>query len=111
MGDCASREAARPACAVAITDAAQRLGLRPRSGVHTREIEQRDRHISGIATQIAMQIAALGGPDEVLVSRTVKDLVAGSGLRFADPATHSLDAIAEDWPLFRSSKTSPSASP
>ena len=87
-------------CAVAIRDAAQRLGLRTRSGLHTGEIEQHDRHVTGIATQIAMQIAALGGPDEVLVSRTVRDLVAGSGLRFADPTTHSLDAIAERWPLY-----------
>ena len=49
---------------------------------------------------IGRQISTLGGPGEVLVSRTVKDLVAGSGLRFADPTTHSLDAIAERWALY-----------
>jgi class 3 adenylate cyclase len=71
-----------------------------RAGLHTGEIEQRDRDISGIAVQIGAQISALGDPSEVLVSRTVEDLVAGSGLRFADPTTHTLDAIAEPWPLY-----------
>jgi DNA-binding SARP family transcriptional activator/pimeloyl-ACP methyl ester carboxylesterase/class 3 adenylate cyclase len=87
-------------CALAIREGARRLGLGVRAGLHTGEIEQRDRDISGTAVQIAEQISTLGGPSEVLVSRTVKDLVAGSGLRFADPTTHTLDAIAEPWPLY-----------
>ena len=87
-------------CALAIREQAQRLGLEIRAGLHTGEIEQRDRDISGIAVQIGAQITTLGDPSEVLVSRTVKDLVAGSGLRFADPTTHTLDAIAEPWPLY-----------
>jgi DNA-binding SARP family transcriptional activator/pimeloyl-ACP methyl ester carboxylesterase len=86
-------------CALAIREGARRLGLEIRAGLHTGEIEQRERDISGIAVQIAEQISTLGGPHEVLVSRTVKDLVAGSGLRFADPTTQTVDAIAEPWPL------------
>ena len=87
-------------CAVAIREGARRLGLEIRAGLHTGEIEQGDSDISGIAVQIGEQISTLGGPSEVLVSRTVKDLVAGSGLRFADPTIHTLDAIAEPWPLY-----------
>jgi class 3 adenylate cyclase len=87
-------------CAIAIREGAQRLGLEIRAGLHTGEIEQDDRDISGITVQVGEQISTLGRPSEVLVSRTVKDLVAGSGLRFADPTTHSLDAIAERWPLY-----------
>ena len=87
-------------CAIAIREGARRLGLEIKAGLHTGEIEQHERGISGIAVQIGEQIAALGGPGEVLVSRTVKDLVAGSGLRFADPTTHTLDAIAEPWPVY-----------
>jgi DNA-binding SARP family transcriptional activator/pimeloyl-ACP methyl ester carboxylesterase len=87
-------------CALAIRDEAQRLGLAIRAGLHTGEIEQRNRHISGIAVQVAAQISTLCRPGEVLASRTVKDLVAGSGLRFADPTTHTLDAIAEPWTLY-----------
>ena len=87
-------------CAIAIREEVRRLGLEIRAGLHTGEIEQRDRDISGIAVQIGEQISTLGGPGEVLVSRTVKDLVAGSGLRFADPTTHTLDAIAESWTLY-----------
>ena len=87
-------------CAIAIREGGRRLRLEIRAGLHTGEIEKDDRDISGIAVHIARQISTLGGPGEVLVSRTVKDLVAGSGLRFADPATHSLDAIAERWALY-----------
>jgi class 3 adenylate cyclase len=87
-------------CALAVREEAQRLGLEVRAGLHTGEIEQRDRDISGIAVQIGMQISSLGSPGDVLVSRTVRDLVAGSGLRFAEPTTHTLDAIAEPWPLY-----------
>ena len=87
-------------CAIAIREGAQRLGLEIRAGLHTGEIEQDDGRISGIAVHIGRQISTLGGPGEVLVSRTVKDLVAGSGLRFADPTTHTLDAVAERWPLY-----------
>ncbi len=87
-------------CAIAIREGAQRHALQIRAGLHTGEIEQDDRDISGIAVHIGKQISTLGGPGEVLVSRTVKDLVAGSGLRFADPTTHTLDAVAEPWPLY-----------
>ena len=87
-------------CAIAIREGGRRLGLDIRAGLHTGEIEQDDRDISGIAVHIGRQISTLAGPGEVLVSRTVKDLVAGSGLRFADPTTHTLDAIAERWTLY-----------
>jgi DNA-binding SARP family transcriptional activator/pimeloyl-ACP methyl ester carboxylesterase len=87
-------------CAIAIREGVRCLGLDIRAGLHTGEIEQDDRDISGIAVRIGRQISTLAGPGEVLVSRTVKDLVAGSGLRFADPTTHTLDAIAERWTLY-----------
>jgi class 3 adenylate cyclase len=62
----------------------------PKTGVHTGEVELRDDDISGIAVHIAARLAAAAGPGEVLVSRIVVDLVAGSGLRFAGRGEHVL---------------------
>ena len=82
-------------CARAIQRDARELGLEIRAGVHTGEVEKAERAIRGIAVHLAARIAALAGPGEVLVSSTVKDLVAGSGLAFADRGIHQLKGIPE----------------
>nr|WP_283956373.1 adenylate/guanylate cyclase domain-containing protein [Blastococcus sp. CCUG 61487] len=76
------------------------LGLRVRAGLHTGECEIVDGHVRGIAVHIAARVMALTGPDEVLCSRTVKDLVAGAGFRFADRGTHRLKGVPDEWPLY-----------
>ncbi|MGI8554289.1 MAG: adenylate/guanylate cyclase domain-containing protein [Dehalococcoidia bacterium] len=87
-------------CAVAVRDAVRSLGLEIRAGVHTGEVELHDRGVSGLAVHLAARVAALAGPAEVLVSSTVKDLVAGSGLRFEDLGSHQLKGVPEEWRLF-----------
>jgi class 3 adenylate cyclase len=86
-------------CAQAIAESVHRLGLEIRAGVHTGEVELLDGDIGGIAVHIAARVSALAAPGEVLVSRTVKDLVAGSGISFLDRGTHTLKGITEDWQL------------
>ena len=71
-----------------------------RVGLHTGEIELRTDDVGGIAVHIGARVAALARPGEVLVSRTVKDLVAGSGLAFADRGRHSLKGVADKWQLY-----------
>ena len=87
-------------CACAIRDAVRAIGLQVRTGLHTGEIELRGEDIGGIAVHIARRIQALARPDEVFVSRTVTDLVAGSGIAFADRGSHALKGIPNQWPLF-----------
>ncbi|MFI5004253.1 MAG: adenylate/guanylate cyclase domain-containing protein [Solirubrobacterales bacterium] len=87
-------------CAIALSDAVDRLGLQIRAGLHTGEIETRGEDVAGIAVHIGQRISALAGPGEVLVSRTVKDLVAGSGLTFTDRGTHELKGIPEEWQVY-----------
>jgi pimeloyl-ACP methyl ester carboxylesterase/plasmid stabilization system protein ParE len=87
-------------CAIAIRDALRSLGLEVRAGVHTGEVELRDDDISGIAVHIAARVAAAAGAGEVLVSRIVVDLVAGSGLSFATRGEHVLKGVAGEWGLF-----------
>jgi class 3 adenylate cyclase len=87
-------------CAVAIRDAVGALGLEVRAGVHTGEVEMRDADISGIAVHLAARVAAAAGAGEVLVSRTVVDLVAGSGLTFTDRGEHALKGVPGEWRLF-----------
>jgi class 3 adenylate cyclase len=87
-------------CAVAIRDAVGALGLHVRAGVHTGEVEMRDADISGIAVHLAARVAATAAPGEVLVSRTVVDLVAGSGLTFTDRGEHALKGVPGEWRLF-----------
>ena len=72
-----------------------------RIGVHTGEVELAEDDVRGIAVHIASRVANLGGADDVLVSRTVKDLVAGSGIKFEDYGTHTLKGIPEAWQVFR----------
>jgi class 3 adenylate cyclase len=87
-------------CACSVRERVRALGLRVRTGLHTGECEIVGGGMVGIAVHIGARIAALAGPDEVLVSSTVKDLVAGSGLRFGDRGTHTLTGVPEAWHLF-----------
>jgi class 3 adenylate cyclase len=87
-------------CALAMADVLRPLGLEIRAGLHTGEIELTGADIRGIAVHIGARIAALAGPSEVLVSRTVRDLVVGSGLTFRDRGTHVLKGVPDEWQLF-----------
>jgi class 3 adenylate cyclase len=88
-------------CAVAITDAVQTLGLEVRAGIHTGEIEVANETIRGIAVHIGARIAAMADGGEVLLSSTVKDLVAGSGLVFDDCGVHTLKGVPDEWQIYR----------
>jgi class 3 adenylate cyclase len=87
-------------CARAISDGVRALGLELRAGVHTGEVELRGDDIAGIGVNIAARIEALAEPGEVLVSRTVTELVAGSGLQFDDRGEHDLKGVPGRWQLF-----------
>jgi class 3 adenylate cyclase/pimeloyl-ACP methyl ester carboxylesterase len=87
-------------CACAIQDAVKPLGLSLRAGLHTGECEIIGDDVGGIAVHIGARVAALAEPREVLVSGTVKDLVAGSGLRFTERGTHSLKGVPGEWRLY-----------
>lgn len=87
-------------CAWALSAAVKSLGISIRAGLHTGECEVMGSKISGIAVHIGARVAAHAGPDEVIVSSTVKDLVAGSGLRFADCGVHVLKGVPGKWRLF-----------
>ena len=86
-------------CAQAISEAVLPLGLQIRAGIHTGEVETIDGKVGGIAVHIGARVGALAGPSEVLVSSTVKDLVAGSGLTFADAGEHELKGVPDRWRL------------
>ena len=77
------------------------LGLSIRAGVHVGEIESADGDVIGVAVNVAARVAALAGPSELLVSQTVKDLVAGSGLVFEDAGEHELKGVPDRWRLYR----------
>jgi class 3 adenylate cyclase len=80
-------------CALAIVDAVRPLEIEVRAGVHTGEVGTAGHKASGIAVNVAARIAALAEPSEILVSQTVKDLVAGSGLRFRDRGNRELKGV------------------
>lgn len=84
-------------CSAAMVASLQALGLEASVGVHTGECERRGDDIFGIAVDVAARMAALAAPGEVVVSRTVKDLIAGSGIRLADYGEHELPGIVEPW--------------
>jgi pimeloyl-ACP methyl ester carboxylesterase/class 3 adenylate cyclase len=86
-------------CGRAIVDSVRKLGIHVRAGVHTGECEVIGEKLGGIAVHIGARIGALAAPDEVLVSRTVSDLVAGSGLRFQERGTHDLKGVPGSWQL------------
>jgi class 3 adenylate cyclase len=88
-------------CALEVSDRVRALGLEIRAGVHTGECEIVDRKVGGLAVSIGARIAATAQPSEVLVSQTVKDLVAGSGLGFADGGEHRLKGVPDRWRLYR----------
>jgi class 3 adenylate cyclase len=88
-------------CAHAITQAGEQFGGGIRAGLHTGEVTERGPDVAGIAVHIAARVANHAGPGEVLVSRTVVDLVAGSGLAFADRGEHELKGVEQPWRLFR----------
>jgi class 3 adenylate cyclase len=87
-------------CACSARERLRPLGLQVRSGLHTGECELIGDDVGGIAVHIAARVAASAQPDEVLVSSTVKDLVAGSGLRFDDRGEHALKGVPGEWRLF-----------
>jgi class 3 adenylate cyclase len=87
-------------CAAAIRDAVLPLGLELRAGLHTGEVDVVDDDVHGIAVAIAARVAATAAAGEVIVSRTVRDLVAGSGIAFEDRGTHDLKGLADDWHLY-----------
>ncbi len=87
-------------CACAIRDGVRQLGLEVRAGLHTGEVELRDEDVTGIAVNIARRVCDLGETNEILVSRTVTDLVAGSGLEFDDRGDHELKGVPGRWQLY-----------
>jgi class 3 adenylate cyclase len=86
--------------AVAIREPLRAIGIEVRAGLHTGECEVSDGKVVGIAVSIGARISSLAGPGEILVSSTVKDLVAGSGLRFEDRGEHQLKGVPETWRVF-----------
>jgi pimeloyl-ACP methyl ester carboxylesterase len=97
-------------CATAIRDAVRDIGLRVRVGVHTGEVQLVGDTVRGIAVHIGARVAELASADEILVSRTVTDLVAGSGLNFADRGEHALKGVPGTWRLYAVSPSSGNAS-
>ncbi len=87
-------------CADAIRTASAAADIAPRAGVHTGEVELCGDSVDGVSLDIATAIAALAQPGEILVSRTVTDLVVGSGISFADRGMHALVGVPDRWPLF-----------
>ena len=86
-------------CAREIVGASGKLGIQVRAGLHTGECEVMGDDLGGIAVHIAARVSALAEPSEVLVSRTVKDLVAGSGIEFSDRGVHELKGVPDTWNL------------
>ena len=87
-------------CAAEIVEGAKGLGLELRAGVHTGEVERRGSDIGGLAVTIASRVCDLAGPGEVFVTRTVTDLVVGSGIEFEDRGERELKGVPRKWHLF-----------
>jgi class 3 adenylate cyclase len=87
-------------CAGSIQDSVGSLGVEVRAGLHTGEIELVGSDVAGMAVHIAARVAAKAGAGEVLVSSTVRDLVAGSGIEFADRGEHQLKGVPTSWKLY-----------
>jgi class 3 adenylate cyclase len=87
-------------CAMAIRDAVQALGIQVRAGLHTGECELRGDDIGGIGVHIGARVSALAGPNDVLVSSTLRDLVIGSGLEFEERGAYELKGVPGEWRLF-----------
>ncbi|MGH9274254.1 MAG: adenylate/guanylate cyclase domain-containing protein, partial [Acidimicrobiales bacterium] len=93
-------------CAVALRDAMNGLGVQVRAGIHVGEIEVRGVDLAGVAVHLAARIMSQAEPDEVLVSRTVTDLVAGSDLEFDDRGERELKGLPGRWQLYAVSRSS-----
>lgn len=89
------------ACAIAIRKSMEPLGLHLRMGIHTGECEQRDGLLEGIAIHIAARVSATAADDEIVVSRTIADIVSGSGIEFDDYGNHKMKGLAGDFQLYR----------
>jgi class 3 adenylate cyclase len=87
-------------CAFALIERLAELDIDVRLGLHTGEIEFRGHDVSGIAVHIAARVSDVAGPGEVLVTRTVRDLVTGSDFAFKDRGAHRLKGVQAEWPLF-----------
>jgi class 3 adenylate cyclase len=87
-------------CAEAVLDGLAELGVEIRAGLHVGECELRGDDVGGLAVHIGARVAGLARPSEILVSRTVRDLVAGSGLRFDERGEHELKGVPDRWPLY-----------
>jgi class 3 adenylate cyclase len=87
-------------CAQSVIERARKIGIDVRTGLHTGECEVRGTDLGGLAFHIAARIGSLATPAEVLVSATVKDLVAGSGIEFEDRGEHTLKGAPGTWRLF-----------
>jgi class 3 adenylate cyclase len=87
-------------CACAVRDVVKELGIDIRAGLHTGECELMGEQVGGIAVHIGARVATMAGPGEVLVSGTVKELVEGSDIRFADRGTHTLKGVPGEWRVF-----------
>ena len=87
-------------CALAIRDALRSVEIEIRAGLHTGEVELRGDDIARIAVHTGARVAAQAGAGEILVSRTVVDLVAGSGIAFEDRGVHELKGVPGEWALF-----------
>ena len=88
-------------CATALTEAVASLSLDIRTGIHTGECERMGDNVRGLAVVIGARVGALAGPGEILVSRTVQDLVVGSGLIFEEAGEHELKGVPDRWRLYR----------
>jgi class 3 adenylate cyclase len=97
-------------CAQSIITALRPLEIPIRTGIHTGEVEIAENDIRGIAVHITSRVASLGGADDIVVSRTIKDLVAGSGITFQDFGTHVLKGVPDPWQLYRVAQLTPAGS-
>jgi class 3 adenylate cyclase len=96
-------------CARAIADEMPSLGIEVRAGLHTGEVELIGEDVGGIGVHLAARISALAGPGEVLASRTVRDLAAGSGVDFEPHGRHALKGVPDEWEIYSVAETPPSA--
>jgi class 3 adenylate cyclase len=93
-------------CAIGLRGRLRELGIEIRAGLHTGEVQQRGVDVGGIAVHVAARVMAAAGTGEVLVSRTVRDLVAGSEVAFEDRGSHALKGVDGEWQLFAIARTS-----
>ena len=98
-------------CALRVREVVRELGLEIRAGVHTGEVEIHGDGLTGVAVHVAARVAARALDGEVLVTGTVRDLVAGSGLQFEDRGRHALKGIPDDWQIYAVRQTPDQATP